>query len=212
MHTLVNVACLLAAATVLGSLSASAQEPRGTLELSIVDSETLQPVPARVEVEAGGAFHVASDALRFGGDCDMSDEGAGYTTLAAAQAGLKDRLSNPYSSSTQFYSTGQSTLSLPPGDATVTVFRGPEYRVAATPIEIKAGETRRREVRLVRWIDMPAKGWYSGDDHIHIPRPSSELNPQISKMMQAEDVHVANLLQMGKVVNFEIAPQYAHGT
>ncbi len=29
--------------------------------------------------------------------------------------------------------------------------------------------------------------------------------------MQAEDIHVANLLQMGKVKNFEIAPQHAHG-
>jgi hypothetical protein len=58
---------------------------------------------------------------------------------------------------------------------------------------------------------MPEKGWYSSDDHLHIARPVKKLNPYISKMMQAEDVHVANLLQFGKVYNSEGAVQHAFG-
>ena len=58
---------------------------------------------------------------------------------------------------------------------------------------------------------MPQRGWYSGDDHLHIARPTQDFNPIVSKMMQAEDIHVANLLQMGKVEDFTIAKQYAHG-
>ena len=69
-------------------------------------------------------------------------------------------------------------------------------------VDIPASGTISHAIRLERWSDLPRQGWYSADDHLHIPRPTSELNPAISKMMQAEDIHVANLLQMGKVEDF----------
>ena len=43
---------------------------------------------------------------------------------------------------------------------------------------------------------MPARGWYSADDHIHIRRSPRE-NPYILKWIAAEDVHVGALLRMG---------------
>ena len=58
---------------------------------------------------------------------------------------------------------------------------------------------------------MPAKGWYSADDHLHISRPLEELNPILSRWMQAEDINVANLLQFGTFRSFTAAPQYKHG-
>jgi hypothetical protein len=70
-----------------------------------------------------------------------------------------------------------------------------------------AGET----VKLTRWIYMPEQGWYSADDHLHIARPIKELNAFISKWMQAEDIHVANLLQWGLEKRFHNALQYAFG-
>lgn len=42
-------------------------------------------------------------------------------------------------------------------------------------------------------------------------RPLKELNSVISKWMQAEDVHVANLLQFGSWNRFFASPQYEHG-
>jgi hypothetical protein len=64
---------------------------------------------------------------------------------------------------------------------------------------------------MTRWANMPGKGWFSADEHLHIARPVKDLNPFISKWMQAEDVHVGNLLQWGLSRDFHNALQYAHG-
>lgn len=183
-----------------------------TLRLSIVDAQTGKPTPARVEViDASNTGRIATDALRFGGDCDMSDAGAGYVTRESALKGFKDHLDNPYTGTLQFYSTGESSIQVPPGMVRVRVFKGPEYKVSKHEIEVPPEESIKLEVSMVRWTDMPSQGWYSSDDHLHIQRPHADLNPIIMGMMQAEDIHVANLLQMGKVNNFDIAPQYQFG-
>ena len=190
----------------------AAQEPGGTLLLTLIDAETGAPVPARVEVQgADGAYHVADDALPVGGDCDMSDLGAGLTDLASVLAAFSDRVENQYTGSTQFYSGGESSIRLPAGVASIRVFKGPEYRVAVESVEVRPDSQTSLRVELDRWIDMPANGWYGADDHLHIPRPVPEVNPYISRILQAEDLHVGNLLLMGKVRNFAISPQYAHG-
>jgi hypothetical protein len=184
----------------------------GTLELEILDKTTGKTVPARVEIRASdGMYHVAEDALPVGGDCDTSDEGAGYIDLGSTLDGFKQEVENPYTRTTQFYSTGNSRVKLTAGNATIRVFRGPEYLLHVSHADIRVDETVPHAAVLHRWINMPERGWYGSDDHLHIPRPVPELDPYISKMMQAEDIHVANLLQMGKVRNKNIAPQYSHG-
>jgi hypothetical protein len=191
-----------------------AQERSGTLRLTIDDAGTGQPVPARVEIRgADGAYYVAEDALPASGDCGMGDPGSGPVDQAASLEKFFDRvrISNPYTGTTQFYSTGRSSIRLPAGSATVKVIKGPEYKVGLGEVEIPAGTTVEHRVVLTRWINMPQEGWYSADDHLHIPRPSPGSNAGLSRMLQAEDINVSNLLQMGKVTNFEIAKQYAHG-
>jgi hypothetical protein len=190
------------------------QEPVGTLRLTIDDASTGQPVPARVEIRgADGAYHVAEDSLPSSGDCGMGDPGSGPVDQAASLEKFFDRvgISNPYTGTTQFYSTGKSSIRLPAGTATIRVFKGPEYEVSVEKIEIPDGATVERQIALTRWINMAQQGWYSADDHLHIPRPSPEANAPLSRMLQAEDINVGNLLQMGKVTNFSIASQYAHG-
>ncbi len=192
----------------------SAAESTGTLRLTIRDAATGEPVPARVEVRgADGAYHVAEDALRYTGDCSMSEPGSGIVDEAASLAPFADRvrLDNPYTRSAQFYSSGTSSVRMPAGSAKVRVFKGPEYAVSVETVDVPSGATTEREIRLTRWINMPERGWYSADDHLHIARPTTDANPLVSKIMQAEDIHVANLLQMGKVKDFTIAEQYAHG-
>jgi|GEM_PF-1100203 len=191
-----------------------AQEPSGTLRLTINDATTGQPVPARVEIQgADGTYHVAEDALPASGDCGMGDPGSGPVDQAASLEKFFDRVrvSNPYTGTTQFYSTGKSSIRLPAGTTTIRVFKGAEYKVRVEKIEIPGGATVEHQIVLGRWINMPQQGWYSADDHLHIPRPSPESNAPLSKMLQAEDINVGNLLQMGKVTNFAIASQYAHG-
>jgi len=200
-------------ACAVSPIAAAAQDGVATLNLRVIDATTGEPTPARIDVRSdSGEYLVAEDAVLFGGDCDMSDTGAGYTTLESAFAAFADRLDNPYTGSTQFYSDGTSSLAVPPGQVSIRVFKGPEYNVATTDVEVAPGSTTEHDMMLNRWSDMPASGWYSADDHIHIQRPHADLDPLILKMMQAEDIHVANLLQMGKVATFDIAPQYAFGS
>jgi len=74
-------------------------------------------------------------------------------------------------------------LTLPPGRYTVTVERGKEYLpesravvVGVEPVELK--------FKLRRWVDMAARGWYSGETHVH--RAAEEL----PTLMLAEDLNV----------------------
>lgn len=197
---------------VLIGLSTQSFAATATLELKIIDAATKAPTQARMHViDASGQFAVADDAVRFGGDCNMSDAGAGYTTHAAALAGFQNKLTNPYTGTTQFYVDGTATVTVPAGQVEILVQKGPEYQPVRLQLHPLSGDSVAHTIALDRWVNMPARGWYSADDHIHIQRPHPDLNPRIIQQMQAEDIHVANLLQMGKVLNFEIAPQYQFG-
>lgn len=191
-----------------------AQERLIELDLSIKDSSTKATTPARLEVRASdGEYYTAEDAIPTGGDCTMSRSPKVLIDDAAStEFSNKVDFFNPYTKTQQFHSSGISSLLLPPGLATVKVYKGPEYLVSELEIEIPETGSISHEINMERWTNMPEKGWYSGDDHLHIARSSAEVNPTVSMLMQAEDIHVANLLQMGKVEDFTIAKQYAHGS
>ncbi|MCB9383740.1 MAG: CehA/McbA family metallohydrolase [Bryobacterales bacterium] len=108
-----------------------------------------------------------------------------------------------------FYADGAFQARLSPGDYTLRIEKGYEYEPRSETIEAKAGALLERDYRLDRWIDMPARGWYSADDHIHIRRSPRE-NAKILRWTAAEDIHVGNLLQMGDFWNY-VYGQYAFG-
>ena len=108
-----------------------------------------------------------------------------------------------------FYVDGQFAVNLPTGDYTLSLSKGYEYLTQKHEISISQGENLSYNYRLERWIDMPARGWYSADDHIHIRRSPRE-NPLILKWIAAEDIHVGALLQMGDIWTTYFA-QYAWG-
>ncbi len=110
-----------------------------------------------------------------------------------------------------FYVDGNYLARAPEGSYDLLVYKGPEYRIVHQKIKIKAGEVSRINIKLKRWINMPAKGWYSGDDHIHIARPDPSRNKRILAYTEAEDIHVANLLQVTNIGSNESYPQYAFG-
>jgi hypothetical protein len=71
----------------------------------------------------------------------------------------------------------------------VDVARGFEYEPLRTRVRIEAGQ-RKMTLRLKRWTDMNAQGWYSGDSHVHF------LSTQGAHLeSQAEGLNVVNLLQ-----------------
>jgi hypothetical protein len=73
---------------------------------------------------------------------------------------------------------------LEPGKYSITVERGKEYRTLVRELEVR-GEPLDLELRLERWVEMAARGWFSGDTHVH--RPLEEL----PVLVLAEDLNVA---------------------
>jgi len=75
-------------------------------------------------------------------------------------------------------------IELEPGRYTVTVERGKEYRPLVQRLEVGA-EPLQLRLALHRWVNLAARGWFSGDTHVH--RTPAEL----PNLMQAEDLNVA---------------------
>ncbi len=196
----------------------------GTLNLLFVDGARDQPTSVRVEVldrqPSGSSAVTAPPAVGsqssvpfvlpsvYNGKAYFAEDAFSIEQPVSL---LAKKLFNPYTRTDQFYADGHCTLSLPPGAYKLRVFKGIEYRVQAREVTIRAGETLKLTVQMSRWANLPEQGWYSADDHLHIPRPVKELDPAICKWMQAEDIHVANLLQWGHAKDFKQALQYQHG-
>ena len=192
-----------------GNTAAIEQEDSGILLLTILDADSKQVVPARIEaLDSTGASYIAEDAMLVSGDCNFPSYDG---TLKNALSKLTKSIKPPYSDATHFYSSGKSTLKLPEGTVTIKVFKGPEYYIGKAEIQIAAGETTPKTIQLERLSNLPKQGWYSADDHLHIARVHKGVDPYVMKMMQAEDIHVGNMLQMGRAHSFSVTPQYAHG-
>ena len=134
----------------------------------VTDSETGQPLPARVHLQSeDGVWHFVDSV---GGDVVHYDRE------------LKHLPNSPEVHST--LSADPFAVHLAPGKYTIRVERGKEY----LPIveEVDVGDVPlEMEFPLRRWINMSQRGWYSGDTHVH--RRIADL-PNI---MLAEDLNVA---------------------
>jgi hypothetical protein len=87
-----------------------------------------------------------------------------------------------------FVCRGEVALDLSPGKYAVEIEHGPEYSLATDSFTLAAGQTRMLGAELQRLVDMPAKGWWPGDTHVHRPLQDVEL------LMRAEELHVAPVI------------------
>jgi len=99
-----------------------------------------------------------------------------------------------------FYIDGDYHARLPAGNYDIVISRGMEYRFVRESVKIDADSVSRVDIQLKRWTDMPAKGWYSGDVHLHYGRAHAKDDKNILAHVMAEDLHVSNLLEMGNAV------------
>jgi hypothetical protein len=185
----------------------SAQVSRdGMLSVRIVASATGRPTPARVTLQdsRGNRPHVR-------GAVAVSDSAIPIPKQAIALLwGQQDRAEGyALQPDGSFYVDGSFDVRLPPGDYTITVSKGFEYIKHTEVVNIAAAASAVREYRLDRWADMPARGWYSSDDHIHLRRSPGD-DRAIVRWIAAEDIHVGNLLQMGDFWSTYFS-QYAFG-
>ena len=88
-------------------------------------------------------------------------------------------------------------MALPAGEWELHVFRGLEYVPVLRSFTVKPGGHTKETVKLERHTDMPARGWFSGDDHTHARLMSSEDGEKLLTVAKAADLHVCNVLEMG---------------
>jgi hypothetical protein len=93
-----------------------------------------------------------------------------------------------------FYADGSFRMRVPAGRIRVAIRRGLEHSGIDEDIEIEPGRSIQKELKLTRWADMRARGWYSGDVHIHYLDPTTALFES-----KAEDIHVASVLVMSHI-------------
>ncbi len=153
----------------------------GMGRLRIDLTENGLPVPARVSVTTpDGRSFVPEGAWRHADD---------YYDRA------ERRIEHGY-----FHTAGSADVSVPAGPVTVEVTRGLEYRPVRRTFDVAEGSTRDVSLALERLVDWPARGWWSGDLHVHMNYGGAyRATPAtLRAMADAEDLHVVFNLIVNK--------------
>jgi TolB protein len=157
------------------------REPVGRLTVEVVDSASERPLGARVSVTAAdGRAFAPSDAW-------MHADDAFDRSVRRFEVGY-------------FHSRGRSTVTVPAGRVTVDVTRGLEYEAVQRVVELPRDGRRLVRVALSRIDNLPARGWYSGDLHVHMNYGGSYRNEprRLAFQARAEDLHVVEDLIVNK--------------
>lgn len=177
-----------------------------TLSVQVVDSATGQPTPVRVTLEDshGVRPHVK-------GAVAISDSAIPIPRQAlAVMWGQNDRAEGyALQPDGSFYVDGGFEVRVPPGDYKLTLSKGFEYTKLDQSITLASGANVKKQFRMTRWANLPARGWYSSDDHIHLRRSPGD-DRSILRWIAAEDIQVGNMLQMGDFFATYFS-QYAFG-
>lgn len=165
----------------------------GWAAVEIAD-ENDQPTPVRMGIyDPSGRMPLPSDEA-----ITLRNSFTGSTRVISLQQGVQLW---PAKNRSVFYSSGWYHTRLPVGQYELIVAKGPEYRLSRQHFTVRANETKPIKVKLQRWTDMAAKGWYSGEDHIHYPRNSKQDDCTLQLFSRAEDLKLANILQFDNIAN-----------
>jgi len=114
------------------------------------------------------------------------------------------RLAPDFGFHPQVYRHNDETVSLQPGKYRVTYTRGPEYLTLEKEITVPAVPTYGVAFDLKRWVHPAAKGWYSGDHHVHAAgcahyeSPTEGVTPEdMIRHVLGEDLNVGCCLSWG---------------
>ena len=156
------------------------REPMGTLRIGVADRAG-RPLAARISVTtAEGRGYAPDDAWRHADEAfDRSEREFEYS---------------------YFHSSGSAELTVPAGRVHVEVWRGPEYRVSRADVNVPTGRRVEHRIVLERIDNLPARGWWSGDVHVHMNYGGAYRNApgHLALQARAEDLHVVENLIVNK--------------
>jgi hypothetical protein len=97
-----------------------------------------------------------------------------------------------------YQTSGDFTIDLPPGEWRISLEHGNEFIPIKEEFVISKKEKElTKTFFLKRWIDLPSRGWWSGDVHVHHPTTKPEFKQFLFEYAKAENVHLVNLLEQG---------------
>jgi Tol biopolymer transport system component len=156
------------------------REPVGTLRVEVRD-RTGRPLGARISVTgAEGRGYAPDHAWRHADEAfDRSERQFEYS---------------------YFHSAGSADVTVPAGRVHVEIWRGPEYQDARADVTVPARGRLVHRVVLGRRANLPARGWWSGDVHVHMNYGGAYRNtpPHLAFQARAEDLHVVENLIVNK--------------
>jgi len=104
----------------------------------------------------------------------------------------------------QIYRASGEALLLPPGNYEVLYNRGPEYLRESMKLAVADVPSQTLDIKLSRWCNPEAKGWISGDHHIHasgcshFQSPEVGVNPAVMmRHIEGEGLNIGNVLTWG---------------
>ncbi|MEO2035113.1 MAG: CehA/McbA family metallohydrolase [Planctomycetaceae bacterium] len=104
----------------------------------------------------------------------------------------------------QIYRASGESVMLPAGRYNITYGRGPEYLRETKSVDVPDAGSHPVELQLTRWIDPEARGWISGDHHIHASGCLHYQSPAIGveapvmlRHIQGEGLNIGNVLTWG---------------
>jgi hypothetical protein len=151
------------------------------LRIIAVDARSGAALPSRLSVRTSDGRHFAPDDAWMHGDDGF------------------DRRQRPFEFN-YFHATGASLVTLPAGGAVIEAMHGLEYAPVTRTVAVKAGETTTVRVALQRIDDPGARGWVSGDLHVHMNYGGTyRATPQsLVRQARAEGVRLVENLIVNK--------------
>jgi hypothetical protein len=96
-----------------------------------------------------------------------------------------------------YQTSGDFSIRLPEGEWRIAVERGMEYVPVVKTFRVRDEPELSHTIELRRWIDLPARGWWSGDVHVHHPTLRKAHRDFLLSYARASDLHLVNVLEMG---------------
>ncbi len=198
-----------------------------TVELSVMQGKPAVKVPVRklgtatlrVSMMADGklwparaSVYGADGVLRYAGAYSENNTLSYKPVLGVDTRPIQYRL--PF-----FYTDGELEITVPAGPVTVQMERGFEHPIVTKRRTLRAGQKVGMRLDSRREVDMKARGWVSGDTHVHWAKNSWDVNEDITLLgmvQRAEDLRVVNNLTLkhwvrGTNVRFVAPTQYPMG-